>query len=141
MYCCTHNCYIFLLYFFKVQFLKELCSLAQPMQHVSREEFFKVCGICCVPQIALNWFINDCVCKKQILFRAGLCFYCIYIGDFKIKWKFTFYCLQALTNHNLLPALEVLLVSVLLKLVDKWIWDLFPNIELKWLNLLGPNRT
>lgn len=39
-----------------VQFLKELCSLAQPMQHVSREEFFK-----------------------------------------------------ALTNHNLLPALEVLL--------------------------------
>lgn len=25
-----------------VQFLKELCSLAQPMQHVSREEFFKV---------------------------------------------------------------------------------------------------
>ncbi|XP_028395972.1 serine/threonine-protein phosphatase 4 regulatory subunit 3-like isoform X2 [Dendronephthya gigantea] len=24
-----------------VQFLKELCSLAQPMQHVSREEFFK----------------------------------------------------------------------------------------------------
>ena len=25
-----------------VQFLKELCSLAQPMQHVNREEFFKV---------------------------------------------------------------------------------------------------